>query len=118
VRAGDDIDYTTQGQVAYNATETDLTMVNPIDDVYSFSAGPNPFSETTKIYLTSDVADDIKIHLFTMQGTMVQEIYTGPVGLGSHSYIISAEDLKAGIYICKLISEKCGTKSIRLVKSK
>lgn len=72
---------------------------------------PNPFSGTTTIYVNISNSKDYKIDIYDAEGNLVENLYSGTLSEGEHSYNFNASDLKPGIYFYKIsdgLSEKTG----------
>lgn len=75
--------------------------VNPNrDQLATISCYPNPFSQSTEISLSSPDVESANVSIVNLIGQQVAQIYSGPLSLGSHSFIWSNPLVADGLYEC------------------
>jgi len=78
---------------------------------------PNPFNSSTKIRFTLRNSGDTKIHLYNLNGQLVNEIATGRYEAGIHEVYMDMTNYSSGTYFLKMItSDGVKTRKIHLVK--
>ena len=78
---------------------------------------PNPFNPDATIAYSLVNEGETDIRIFDLQGKLVEVLYQGYQTAGSHKLLFRAEDLAAGVYICRLQSaELIRTKKLILLK--
>lgn len=85
------------------------------DDLYF--AHPNPFSNRTKIDIELSTTSNLKMSIYDFSGKAIDEIFNGLLYKGSHSFEWQANNLKSGIYFCKIDTDH-NSKVIPLVLEK
>ncbi|HOM65115.1 MAG TPA: DUF4623 domain-containing protein [Ignavibacteriales bacterium] len=75
---------------------------------------PNPFNPSTKIryYLPED--GNIKLEIYNINGQLVNILYNGYKTKGEYITEFNAENLPAGIYLCRLVTLRI-TKIIKMI---
>ena len=75
---------------------------------------PNPFNPSTKIryYLPED--GNIKLEIYNINGQLVNILYNGYKTKGEYITEFNAENLPAGIYLCRLVTQRI-TKIIKMI---
>ena len=63
---------------------------------------PNPFTSQTRIDFQLYKTSTTKIHLINLNGIEEEEVFSGMLSLGDHSIIYITQDLKPGIYLCRI----------------
>jgi hypothetical protein len=100
-------------QIEHTSTGAEIT--NNSDQSALFQNAPNPFNSSTKIsYLIASNAQNAYLYLFDMNGTQLKSFPIETKGAGN--IIISASELKAGMYLYTLIvdSKEIDTKRMIL----
>ncbi len=84
---------------------------NPV----SFISFPNPFRESTQIYVTLPASDRIQLDVFNMAGEKITTLANAQFGAGQHRFEFSSKELNLaqGIYLARLNTSQ-GTQSIRM----
>lgn len=78
---------------------------------------PNPFNNTTQIYVKIPKAGNLSIKIFNILGEELGEIVNGYYGAGTHKFFFNADELSSGVYLLKLnMSEKYIVHKIVLMK--
>ncbi len=80
-----------------------------------FTSYPNPFSETTQLYVNLPSSDKIQLEVFNITGEKVSTLANTQMGAGQHRFEFSAKalSLAPGIYLARLNTSQ-GMQSIRL----
>lgn len=66
------------------------------------SANPNPVRDKTVVEFSIPEPANVKLGVFNLMGTMVQNIADGNFGAGNHSIELNIQDIESGIYLCKI----------------
>ncbi len=67
---------------------------------------PNPFREATTLQFSTYQSQQISIHLFSIEGRLIQQLFDGRVNGGSkQSMKIEGQSLPAGVYVLQLTLE-------------
>ena len=69
------------------------------------SAYPNPFNSTATISYSLPFASQVSVNVYNIRGQLVEVLLDGMMSAGMHNAIWDAEDMTAGVYIIKMISE-------------
>jgi hypothetical protein len=69
------------------------------------SAGPNPFSESTRISYTLDRRSHVEIGLYNGSGELVQILLATSQEAGVHELMFKPDRLPAGIYFYRIVTE-------------
>lgn len=78
---------------------------------------PNPFNPEVTIAYNLPQAGEIAIQIFDIQGKLVQRLYQEFQTAGEHKLTFNAEDLSAGIYLCRLqANDQVKTNKLILLK--
>ena len=98
--------------------DNDKTMIPSlfrIDEVY-----PNPFNPSVNIDFSLDIASNIKLSIIDINGRLVDDLYSGILPSGNHSFAWdSGGSLASGVYLIKLDILNRGvslTKEVTLLK--
>ncbi|HOB77264.1 MAG: T9SS type A sorting domain-containing protein [Bacteroidales bacterium] len=98
------------GGMVYNiAVDTNnINAVNNsiIEDFDSFSCFPNPFVSTTKIKFELKENTNVIIDIYNMNGNKIINLINKEMNAGIHTIEWNAENYNAGIYFCRIITEK------------
>jgi hypothetical protein len=86
-------------------------QTNPV----SFTSYPNPFTESTQIYVNLPASDRIQLDVFNMAGEKITTLADAQFGAGQHRFDFSSKalNLASGIYLARLNTLQ-GTQSIRM----
>jgi hypothetical protein len=68
----------------------------------SFSVYPNPIKDKATITLSITENKTVKVELFDITGKLVQKIDEKNLSAGTHEFELLTEDLKNGVYFCKV----------------
>jgi hypothetical protein len=84
---------------------------NPV----SFTSYPNPFNESTQIFVNLPSPDRIQLDVFNMAGEKITTLADAQFGAGQHRFEFSSKvlNLASGIYLARLNTLQ-GTQSIRM----
>jgi len=79
---------------------------------------PNPFTSTTSLELVLPEDGVVELGVYNLLGERVGEIHQGMMYRGIHTFSFQAEDLPAGMYLCRLVVEgkKTLVKRMQLLK--
>src|SRR5690606_33991549 len=94
--------------------EACATAVNEINALANLSAYPNPASSTAYFTLEMTEATALQMDLLTIDGRLVQPIFSGEIPAGQTTLSADVSGLSAGIYLYRLVGES-GVKVGRLV---
>lgn len=78
---------------------------------------PNPTSGNAKLVFNLEKSAYLNIHIFDLQGRLVNEVANRAFSAGSHALALSFENLQSGIYIAKVANDS-GTSTAKIVVSK
>ena len=82
-------------------------------------ASPNPFSEKTDIAFSIVESGTLSIDLFTINGQKVQNLFNGEADAGqTYHTTLNADQLPAGVYIVRLLSNNGIVQTEKLMLSK
>jgi len=108
-----------------NEEVTNLKFASPVikygKQALKFSNYPNPFTNSTRLSISSPETGDATIEVYNATGQFVKSIPAGVINAGYHEVDLDASQLSKGSYICKLRiqTEKSElTNTIRLLKAK
>lgn len=101
------VQYTEEALPTSSVTE----QTNPV----SFTSYPNPFTESTQIYVNLPASDRIQLDVFNMAGEKITTLADAQFGAGQHRLEFSSKalNLASGIYLARLNTLQ-GTQSIRM----
>jgi hypothetical protein len=81
------------------------------------AAHPNPFNPTTRIAITLNRTQIIRLTIHDLQGRLVRTLHDGLAEAGSSSWDFHAADLASGVYFYRLTGEEgVLTRKLLLVK--
>jgi hypothetical protein len=81
------------------------------------NAYPNPFNPTTIIPISVSETQNIKLEVYDVSGRLVETLYDGILGMGTHRFAFHANRLSSGLYIYRLTSsDNVVTKKMVLIK--
>jgi len=69
---------------------------------YGISAYPNPFNPTTNIQFALQQAENIKLQVYSVTGSLVATLADGYHQAGAHEVSFDASSLTSGIYFARL----------------
>jgi hypothetical protein len=87
------------------STTSDLPTMNPGSlpgNYVLFEAYPNPFNPSTKISFSLPTRSFVSLKIFTILGSEVATLVSGPLPPGYHSQQWDAVNMPSGIYLCQL----------------
>lgn len=101
--------------VQYTEEALPTSSVHEQTKPVSFTSYPNPFNESTQIYVNLPSADRIHLDLFNMAGEKLATLADAQFGAGLHRFEFSSKtlNLASGIYLAKLNTSQ-GTQSIKM----
>lgn len=102
-------------QYTQQALPDTTSSVNENKRPVSFISFPNPFTETTQIYVNLPSSDRIQLDVFNMSGEKITTLADAQFGAGQHRFEFSSKalNLASGIYLARLNTLQ-GTQSIRM----
>ncbi|MCG3165900.1 MAG: hypothetical protein POELPBGB_01675 [Bacteroidia bacterium] len=102
-------------QYTQEALPDTTSSINESNNLVSFISFPNPFTESTQIYVNLPATDRIQLDVFNMAGEKITTLADAPFGAGQHRFEFSSKalNLASGIYLARLNTSQ-GTKSIKL----
>lgn len=80
-----------------------LSQLNEKDKISFY---PNPADNRTTIQLTLDEKSEITIVFFDLSGKKVKEIEKQQVQAGNQQISINTDQIKDGIYLCRIQTDK------------
>ncbi|MGE0634988.1 MAG: T9SS type A sorting domain-containing protein [Bacteroidia bacterium] len=101
--------------VQYTEEALPTSSVNEQSNPVSFISYPNPFTESTQIYVNLPSADRIQLDVFNMAGEKITTLADAQFDAGQHRFEFSSKalNLASGIYLARLNTLQ-GTQSIRM----
>ncbi len=95
--------------------DTNTISINEHNDAVLLNSYPNPFRESTQVFVNLPVSDRIQLDVFNMTGEKVTTLADAQFGSGQHRFEFSAKalNLAPGIYLARLNTSQ-GTQSIRM----
>ena len=72
-------------------------LINP-DNFILYQNFPNPFNPTTKIKYFVLHGSNVRISLFNILGSQINNLYDGFAAAGYHEFILDASKLSSGVY--------------------
>lgn len=87
------------------------------NDGSSFSAFPNPASNTVNFNITLSSSQQISLELFDAQGKFVKQIANENMPTGTQQYTLSLSEFSEGIYYYRLITDEASySKKLVIIK--
>ncbi len=78
---------------------------------------PNPFSNTTEISFYMPQSGHARVTVYNTIGQLVTTVFDGEAAIGEHHVTLTAENLPAGLYYCRLLtSTATESKQMLLIK--
>jgi len=101
--------------VQYTEEALPTSSVSEQSNPVSFTSYPNPFSESTQIFVNLPASDRIQLDVFNMAGEKITTLADAQFGAGQHRFEFSSKalNLASGIYLARLNTLQ-GTQSIRM----
>lgn len=102
-------------QYTQQALPDTTSSINENKRAVSFISFPNPFTETTQIYVNLPSSDRIQLDVFNMSGEKIATLADAQFGAGQHRFEFSSKalNLASGIYLARLNTLQ-GTQSIKM----
>jgi hypothetical protein len=102
-------------QYTEEALPDTASSVNEHANPVSFISFPNPFRESTQIYVTLPSSERIQLDVFNMAGEKITTLADAQFGAGQHRFEFSSKalNLASGIYLARLNTSQ-GMQSIRM----
>ena len=66
---------------------------------------PNPFSDVTYIKVQTAKKTELKLEVCKLEGREVVKINKGKVGIGTHTFTVTSDNLTPGIYVYRIIAD-------------
>lgn len=98
----------------YFSTESALSIVDISNETKGILAIPNPMNTRTTIHFTAKQSEDIQLSVYDQVGKVV---YTTKVKTenGQNSVPLNRNNLRSGLYFCKIESKSQTYKTIKLI---
>jgi GH18 family chitinase len=96
-----------------NSSFSNVVKVN-VTGTIQCQSSPNPFAEETEIKITNAPNENIQIMILDLTGKVISELYDTSVS--SERIITVGQNLQAGVYICRIVSDNKEW-NLRLIKS-
>jgi len=78
---------------------------------------PNPFNPATTIRFDAPEPADVRIEIFDVTGRLVRTLHSGILSAGRHSLVWNADDVGAGLFLCRVSSPRyAATQKMILLK--
>ena len=100
-------------EVYLDTVATAIQEVN--NDVLNFIGYPNPSADKVQIEFELKKAEQVKIELLDMKGSLVKEVCNQSFNLGKQKLLLNISEFSKGVYNC-VITVNGSRKSIRLQK--
>jgi len=104
------------GSITVN-NSTVQAVANAVNITTNFTSFPNPFTISSSVQFNLVESGNVKLELFDLFGIKVWETAEEPSSSGFKSFTIPGENLKDGIFICKIYYNGSPAASERIVKS-
>lgn len=93
------------------------TVSDIIPSQFTISCYPNPFNNSTRIYIELNSFDRISIDVYNVLGEKISTIYNGELSAGIHSFRFNANNYSSGVYFVQASNEK-HAKLIKIIHQK
>ncbi|MCC6251834.1 MAG: S8 family peptidase [Bacteroidia bacterium] len=105
-------------QIKYNSAFPEITtLVQHYSSDANFAVWPNPAQNNINIQIALEQNEIVQIELYDVNSKLVKLIDYGKYNAGLHTISLSTENIQAGLYYCKVISQdKIYTHKISLIK--
>ncbi|MFK8037976.1 MAG: T9SS type A sorting domain-containing protein [Crocinitomicaceae bacterium] len=110
----------------YTVTVTDANGCSSSEDIlYStmnpiiINVGPNPFTTSTLMNISSPVSTDVMVDIYDVQGNIVENSYNGHIEANVVLQLtLNGDNIEPGLYFCRVISSEgmSNSKKMLLVK--
>lgn len=78
---------------------------------------PNPFNPSTRIMVQLPAKQTVELNVFDMSGRLIQNLASGSLAAGLHTFDFDGSNLASGIYIYQLkTNQSIQTKKLTLIK--
>ncbi len=91
------MDITSSSPVSVEDTE----LLIP-DSVDLLTAYPNPFNPSTQVQFQLPASEEVRLELFTINGSKIKELYQGMLPAGMHRYQLDMTSFASGVYFVRL----------------
>lgn len=81
-------------------------VMEPQDGIGSFDVYPNPAQDNTMVEFSLEQQDNITVDVMDLTGKVVQQVYTGDLGMGTHRFPVNTAELSSGIYLVRLMTDE------------
>jgi hypothetical protein len=81
---------------------TSVESGQAVPQKFNLQVYPNPFNPSTKVVYTLDKPDRVEISLFDVTGRFVKKLVEGIHQAGTHSHVLDAAQLSAGMYFVRM----------------
>jgi hypothetical protein len=105
------------GSPVFNAsywTTTSSKKIDALVEQINVTNYPNPFSGATNIELTLTKYAQVKVLVYNLGGSLVNEIHNGELIPGTHKFRFDAQELPKGMYFGKIVVGN-ETKTLKMV---
>lgn len=75
------------------------------DGIGSFDVYPNPAQDNTMVEFSLEKRDNITVEVMDLNGKVVQQVFTGDLGIGTHQFPVNTAELSSGIYLVRLMTD-------------
>lgn len=96
----------------FNEIESKIEPLIPTS--FQFSAYPNPFNPIVNLLINLAKQEDLKIHIYSVEGKLIDQLYSGTLGAGTHKFGWNATKHTSGVYLA-LVQTSNETKVSKLV---
>ncbi len=94
------------GEDDFSFIATDVfANINEINNDISLSVFPNPLDESSKVSINLITSENVTIRLIDITGKTIDNIFTGKLNVGVHSFNIKTQNLQKGLYFINMISD-------------
>ena len=80
------------------ASESEEVVELPSTYEYQVSSYPNPFNPTATVEVTLAETAELTVHVFNVNGQLVQTLATGSFAPGDHKFTLNGSSLPSGVY--------------------
>lgn len=94
------------GKMRFTKNATAVIDVEKENSKSKLNVYPNPFSKQTNINFTINEASNLKLSLYNADGKETEVLVDDYFQTGNHAVVLNAGNLKEGVYIIKLQTEK------------
>jgi hypothetical protein len=104
-------------EVKHDAVTVELGLALTESSFILNKAYPNPFNPSVTLSLEYAEGTNSEINIYNTQGVLVETLFSGYMGAGSHELNWNASNMQSGVYIVKMIAGNV-TRSQKIVLMK